>query len=256
MSTVEYVFTGGVLRPGDLWTGELLAAESWLVHEGGVRGLHWHRRRFQRVCAATGHDDPGPFWSSMVTALPTTGAWFPRAELTPNGTFQLRVRPAPPLGQTIRIHRADHPDVRTQPRRKGPDLPLLNNIREKARAAGADETLLVDGGGYVLESTTAAVVWWEDDILCVPDDELPVLDSVTVKVVLEHAHAIGTPVGRRRRKPHELADKETWLLNALHGLRPVVSWPGPAAPAPRAPYWQQVLESLRSPLPGSQKGTS
>ncbi|MBM7773147.1 branched-subunit amino acid aminotransferase/4-amino-4-deoxychorismate lyase [Actinokineospora baliensis] len=250
MSTVEYVFADGALQRSGLQTGDLLAADSWLVLDGAVRGLHWHHRRFQQASTETGHGDTTAFWAAVVAAFPKQGAWFPRVELTPAGTFQLRVRPSPPIGKAIRIHRADQPDKRVHPRRKGPDLPLLNNIREQARAAGADETLLVDDHGYVLESATASLIWWENDILCVPDEDLPVLDGVTTRVIIEHAYALGITVGRRRRQPHQLVDKEAWLVNALHGLRPIVAWPTvPAVPATRAPYWQGVLESLRVPLP-------
>ncbi|GAA2974057.1 aminotransferase class IV [Actinokineospora diospyrosa] len=250
MSTVEYLFTDGALQRSELKSDDLLAADSWLVLDGTVRGLHWHHRRFQQASTETGHGDTTSFWAAVVAALPSEGILFPRVELTSAGKFQLRVRPSPPLGKSIRIHRVDHLDERKLPRRKGPDLALLGEIREQARAAGADESLIVDGQGHVLESATASLLWWENDTLCIPDEDLPVLDGVTTRVIIEHAHGLGISIGRRRRQPHQLVDKEAWLVNALHGLRPIVAWPsGPAVPATKAPYWQTVLDSLRVPLP-------
>jgi branched-subunit amino acid aminotransferase/4-amino-4-deoxychorismate lyase len=59
------------------------------------------------------------------------------------------------------------------------------------------------------------------------------------------------PVAERSRTPAELDGREAWLVNALHGIRPVRSWSGfagTAGPAVRAAAWQLDLEALAEPL--------
>jgi hypothetical protein len=43
-----------------------------------------------------------------------------------------------------------------------------------------------------------------------------------------------------------------WLVNALHGIRPVTAWtarPMSPAPAVRAPEWRNWLDDIMEPLP-------
>lgn len=234
--------------------GPLLVADSWLVREGGVRGLDRHRERFVRSCG----ECAGPpsyrmleFWEAMTDALPRRGEWFPRVELTPR-QVRLRLRPAPPLGTEVRVWAVGQDDPRAVPRRKGPDLDTLAAVRGRAVAQGADEAVLVDPSGVVLESATAGVLWWEDDTLCLPPPRLPLLPGVTAALIQERARHQGVRVAHRERALAELSGREVWLVNALHGIRPVVNWIGgplEAAPAHRAPEWRAWLDGLMEPLP-------
>jgi len=238
-------------------TAPLLVADSWLVRDGRVRGLERHRERFLRACGEVG----GPplrrlleFWRDMTDALPRTGEWFPRVELGA-GSPQLRLllRPAPPLGTGVRVWAAGQSDPRTVPRRKGPDLAALAGVRERAGGAGAEEAVLVTPSGYVLEAATASVLWWEDDTLCLPPPRLPVLPGVTVALVQERARREGVRVAHRERAVAELEGREVWLVNALHGIRPVTGWTGggskKAAPTDRAQEWRAWLDGIMEPLP-------
>ncbi|MDT0486390.1 aminotransferase class IV [Streptomyces doebereineriae] len=244
------------LTPAAEPTTPLLAADSWLVRDGRVRGLERHRERFLRTCGEVG----GPplrrlleFWRDMTDALPRTGEWFPRVELA-SGSLELRLllRHAPPLGTGVRVWATGQADPRTVPRRKGPDLGTLARVRERASGAGAEEAVLVAPSGSVLEAATASVLWWEDDTLCLPPPRLPVLPGVTVALVQERARREGIPVAHRERTVAGLDGREVWLVNALHGIRPVTGWTGEplrAAPAQRAPEWRAWLDSLMEPLP-------
>jgi branched-subunit amino acid aminotransferase/4-amino-4-deoxychorismate lyase len=231
----------------------LLAADSWLVDAGRVRALDRHLRRFTSACDGT----PAAarieaFLSAAVAALPRTGQWFPRLELTAGHRLRLRIRPAPPLADTVRVWVADAPDARTAPRRKGPDLTYLAGLRTRAGAAGADDALLLDEAGVVLEAAHASVLWWDGDALCVPDPRLAVLPGVTAGTVLDRASALGVPVRHRQARLDELSGHETWLLNALHGIRPVVAWVGadlPVGPAERIASWRHWLASRMAALP-------
>ncbi|MER5429608.1 aminotransferase class IV [Streptomyces sp. NPDC002588] len=236
--------------------GPLLVADSWLVSEGRVRGYGRHRERFLRACAES--DGPGPrrlveFWHDMTAVLPRRGEWFPRVELAAGSLeLRLRLRHAPPLGSEVRLWAAGQPDPRALPRRKGPDLDTLARVRGRAVGEGAQEAILVDPAGKVLESPTASVLWWEDDCLCLPPAGSPVLPGITAGLIQERAVRSGIPVAHRERTVAELAGREVWLVNALHGIRPVTGWTGDAmnaGPAVRAAEWRHWLEDLSEPLP-------
>ncbi|MGC5562463.1 aminotransferase class IV [Streptomyces sp. FR-108] len=235
---------------------QLLVADSWLLRDGQVRGLDRHRERFLRSCGDCG----GPslhrlteFWRDMTAALPRTGSWFPRVELVA-GSLQLRLllRHAPPLAPDVRVWAAGQPDPRTVPRRKGPDLDVLARVRRRAAGQGAQEAVLIAPSGLVLEAATSSVLWWEDDVLCLPPPRLPILAGVTTGLIQEHALSGGIQLAHRERTLDQLAGREVWLVNALHGIRPVAGWEGrpmEAGPAPRAKEWQEWLDSRMEPLP-------
>jgi branched-subunit amino acid aminotransferase/4-amino-4-deoxychorismate lyase len=246
--------------PGGVPTiGERLAvADSWLLRDGRVRGLGRHRERFLRACGDSG----GPslrqlvdFWRDMTDALPRTGEWFPRVELgAESRELRILLRRAPPLGTGVRVWAAGQLDPRTVPRRKGPDLDVLARLRQRAVAEGADEAVLIAPSGVVLEGIHSSVLWWEDDTLCLPSPQLPVLAGVTVALIQEHAQRTGIRVAHRERTLADLDDREVWLVNALHGIRPVTEWTGGTQPlvragrAVRGAEWRQWLEGLAEPL--------
>lgn len=247
--------TGSVPTVGE----RLAVADSWLLRDGRVRGLVRHRERFLRACGHSG----GPslrqlvdFWRDVTAALPRTGEWFPRVELgAESRELRLLLRHAPPLGTGVRVWAAGQTDPRTVPRRKGPDLDILARVRQRASGAGADEAVLVAPSGVVLEGATSSLLWWEDDTLCLPSPQLPVLAGVTVGLIQERAQRTGVRVAHRERALADLDDREVWLVNALHGIRPVTEWTGGGTELPlragsavRAPEWRQWLEGLMEPL--------
>lgn len=245
------------LMPGPAAGRPLLVADSWLVREGRVRAFDRHRERFVRACRECGGpaaDRLAEFWRDVAAVLPRTGEWFPRVELTAD-TRELRLllRQAPPLADEVRLWAAGQPDPRAVPRRKGPDLEILAGVRGRAAGAGAQEAVLVDADGTVLESATASVLWWEDDTLCLPPPGLPVLPGVTIALIRERARRLGIPLAPRERTVPELDGREVWLVNALHGIRPVTAWTGRpmnAGPARHAANWREWLNSIEEPLPG------
>lgn len=235
----------------------LLAADSWLVDDGAVRALTWHQRRFETACrpvAGELGDDLSEFWAAAVDRLPRRGRWFPRVELTAVAPRQLRlrIRPAPALGRQVRVWAGAGPDERRLPRRKGPDLPWLTSVRARAMELGAGEALLTTPAGLVLEAAHSSVLWWEDDVLCLPSAALRVLPGVTAGLIADQARGRGLTVRPRRGRLDELAGREVWLVNALHGIRFVDEWIGvriPVGEPTRAAAWHSWLEKLAEPLP-------
>ncbi|MER6357654.1 aminotransferase class IV [Streptomyces sp. NPDC001634] len=239
--------------------GRLLVADSWLLRDGRVRGFERHRERFLRACGAC--DGPPlrrliEFWRDMTAVLPRTGEWFPRVELTA-GSHRLRIllRQAPPLARDVRVWAVGQPDPRTVPRRKGPDLDSLARVRKRALSHGAEEAVLIAPSGVVLEGAHSSLVWWEDDTLCLPSPQLPVLAGVTIGLIQERAARDGIRVAHRERTVGELDGCEVWLVNALHGIRPVAEWTEwtersmTAGTAVRAAEWRAWLEDIMEPLP-------
>jgi branched-subunit amino acid aminotransferase/4-amino-4-deoxychorismate lyase len=233
----------------------LLVADSWLLEDGTVRGLDLHEQRFRSSCTTSGldPDEVTEFWHALRDRLPRTGVWFPRAELVTGAGLRLRLRPAPPRTSEVNVLVHTGPDTRQAPRRKGPDLDRLGALRQRAIEAGANEALLVTPSGFVLEGATSSLLWWEDeDVLCAPDTTLRVLPGVTTELLRRAALARGITVRRRRARLAELAGREAWLVNALHGIRPVRSWVGSAVPAgapTRADAWRQWWSELAEALP-------
>ncbi|MCW3000486.1 MAG: hypothetical protein JWN65_4035 [Solirubrobacterales bacterium] len=243
-----------------------LAVDSWLVDEGRVRGLERHRARFvQAVQAAQTHDpiDVQRFFDAAVAALPRTGRWFPRVELSQGpvaaaGELRLTLRHAPTRLDEVVVFAHPYPDRRRAPRTKGPDLPRQLALRATVEAWDAGEALLASPDGTVSEGIWTSPLWWDGDLLCALPRSADVLDSVTRGLVLELAAQLGVEVGREAPSVARLRDSETWLVSALHGIRLVTGWmitpgqapePAPAAPG-RAAAWQARLEALAVPLGG------
>lgn len=240
----------------------LLVADSFLLVDGRVRRLDLHRQRFLASCQEllsrpTLAADAGAFWDEAMRSLPRHGEWFPRIEAVPDGDeveFRLALRPAPERSASVQVALAlaTATDPRILPLRKGPDLNRLAAFRARwARVAGA-EVLLRAADGTLLEGTTANLFWWHGDVLCTPAPELPVLPGVTAAAILQRAGELGIPVQQCRASIDELDGREAWLVNALHGIRPVTRWLNSsisAGPAGHAPDWQTWLDAQRKPPP-------
>ncbi|HEY0363648.1 MAG TPA: aminotransferase class IV [Solirubrobacteraceae bacterium] len=227
----------------------LLAADSWLVADGRARAVERHWARFTATCREQGvaPDALAAFRAEVERALPARGRWFPRVELRADVELALELRPAPPREPTVVAWVADVPDPRVAPRRKGPDLERLGALRERAAAHGAGEAVIADADGRLLEGAYTSLLWWEGETLWAVPDDAPILPGITRELLIELARSRDTPLAQRRPRLHELADRETWLVSALHGIRAVTRWAGggpPAVDAPRAAAWQRLLDGL------------
>jgi branched-subunit amino acid aminotransferase/4-amino-4-deoxychorismate lyase len=227
--------------------------DSFVSDNGVIRAADRHVRRFTASCKAWRGVDEGlvrAFTARALEVIPSTGQWFPRFELLDLDDIQLalRVRPRPPLASSAKLWLMAGPVDRRAPRIKGPDLPALNALRAGARQAGADEALLTSAEGFVLESSQSNVLWWRDDVLCTVPADAPALPGITRELLLELAVADGHEVRAQWISPPDLDGVEVWLVNALHGLRPVTEFVGAAGGSPirtaaatRAPAWRAKL---------------
>jgi len=249
-------FDGARFVPVDVPAHDPLAADSWLVLDGGVVGWAMHVERFVASVAQQGGD---PRLAERATravpgAVPASGAWFPRLEWPHPGVHAapiLHVRPAPALARRARVRTAAS-DPRSAPTIKGPDLTALGALRDRARADGADEAV-VTVDGLVVDGATSAVAWWRGDVLHVPPASAPRVASTTARQVVAVALARGVRVEEEAATPAALAGAEVWLVNALHGVRGVTAWAEPdgthhaIAVPERADAWHDALERLRRP---------
>jgi branched-subunit amino acid aminotransferase/4-amino-4-deoxychorismate lyase len=239
-----------------------LVADSWLVADGAALAIEQHERRFRESCRALlpqlDEQVLDGFLGETRAALPREGLWFPRLEAyaSPETRLVLWLREAPELEQDTRLWVTAQPDPRRLPRIKGPDLPALAKLRERARSSGADDALLIGRDGAALEAAHAAIVWWRRNTLCMPVAESSLLPSVTRSVVLELARRRGIGLIRERMLPRELPALETWTLNSLHGIRPVTAWHGGPVPQTgavsreRVDDWSAALAELMVPIDG------
>ena len=231
---------------------DLLAADSWLVDDGRVRAVERHWARFEAACREHGiePDAVAELRARVARAVAPRGRWFPRVELRADRELVVEVRPAPPREPTVVAWVADVADPRREPRRKGPDLERLAALRARAAAHGAGEAVIADGDGRLFEGAYTSLLWWEGETLCAVPDDGPILPGITRALLLELARDRGTPVTHLRPAPRDLADRETWLVSALHGIRVVTGWANGGPPAGRAPHaggWQSLLDGLTAP---------
>lgn len=246
----------GTLYPSADTENLLFAAESFLVDNGMARAPELHAARFVKSCRAFSHlktSELNRFWQLAMKRIPAEGKWFPRIEMTGTGknpVLQIRIRPAPEQQSEARLAHGDIRDRRIHPRHKGPDISWLDEQRQYVMAMGADEGFLCTPSQYLLEGLFSSILWWEKGTLCQTPPSKRVLPSITAKLVREVAVKRNIPFDWRLRRWHDLDGCETWVVNALHGIRRVVNWP--LAPWQTVVYtdrdkWQQALNdySLR-----------
>lgn len=249
--TKTYVWRDARLQPCDAAEappGPVQVADSWRQVQGRVRRLGLHRARFIGSVAQVAPErsaDAGAFFDAAAQAVPVEDEWFPRVRLV-GGELIADVRPGPPRRAEVVVRVLACGDPRSMPLVKGPDLALAGDLIAAARDVGSDEVLIRDARGRVLEAGYAALVWWDGEDLCVPARSLPVLPSITRRIVEEQVVALGGRVRPVEARVEDLDGREAWLLNAYQGLRVVTGWrdaPIQAGSASRAASWREWLES-------------
>lgn len=232
----------------------VLVADSWAVRDGQTVGIELHFDRFRTGLAAHGvAADAQGFISDVLDRLPRTGQWFPRIEAVRCGEdvlFRYWERVAPAREHDVVVTQASA-DPRTQPTIKGPDLIALGGLRTEAEHRGATEAIIVDPRGAIIEGAYSSLWWWKNDRIFRPTSSLSRIDSVTDRVLREHARRIGATVTDVEASPVELEGCELWVLSAAHGIRVATEWvDGPQLTAleGRASYWRTCYDNLAKPI--------
>ncbi len=100
-------------------------------------------------------------------------------------------------------------------------------LRERARAQGFDDTILLDPEGSVLESTVANLFLWDGTHWKTPPLSLGVLPGIVRAKVLEHLRSTPIPVIVTALSVHDVYRAEQLVLtNSLMGVAPVASVDG------------------------------
>ncbi len=258
VDSVTYRFAAGefvVENWCDVNIGPVIVADSWSVRDGMVVGLAHHLERFRAGLVAQGYaNSPEVFLDGVVARLPRVGTWFPRIEAVVYGDgilFRYLERPAPETEPELRVIRASH-DPRTVPTVKGPDLASLGALRARAQQVGATEAIICDERGAIIEGAYSALWWWKNDRIFRPKSELHRVDSVTDRVLRDHARRIGASITEVDASPQELDGCELWVLSAAHGIRTATEWiDGPALHVTegRVSYWRTCYANLAERLP-------
>lgn len=263
MSSRLYHFSGttlGAIEWCDSSDQKTLVADSWRVEDGHIVAIDRHRHRFMSSATELGLDESlvSGFWAAVVEALPRTGSWFPRVEVshTAGGpTLRYLEREAPDWLDTATLAPATY-DPRTTPLRKGPDLEALMALRRSVAEVGATEALILSPDGCVIEGAYSSVMLWRKDNngVSVVSQEFPRIPSVTESVLREIADERGVPVTEERVTLEDCEGAEVWVVSALHGIRLATAvHGGPHLETSRArrDQWQNAWWSRRAHLEAS-----
>ncbi len=215
------------------------------------RPILWeaHIQRLSRACAVIGLAEPDPMLLAReaAKALAAAGLDVVRAavrlswtagsggrglERTPLAKPRLIVTAAP-------TQRPDAPAIlalsairrnETSPTSRLKTLAYLDNVlaREAARAAGANEALMLNGRGELACCAAANLFWLKGDRLFTPALDCGALDGIMRAQVLAAAPALGLEPIEIRAGVQALDGAAVFITNSLIGVRPAVSLDGRA----------------------------
>ena len=125
----------------------------------------------------------------------------------------------------------------------------LENVlaRQEARAAGADEALILNERGFLAEGSTSNIFLMKGETLATPSVQSGALPGITREAILELAQSLRIEVVEREVKPDELAEaEEAFLTNSIVEIMPLTRFGdksiGPGMPGP---VTRQLMSSYR-----------
>lgn len=222
-------------------------------HATEVRGLALHLARFRAAVVEATVDEASAaktgsnidsnttgfalpsqqldeFLTDAAARIHAAGEGFPRLELwgtgvpgqAPGFELSLALRPLPEIRSTIELRTAALPSIVTHPARKGPNIAVYSALGRELGCEG----LLLDDRGTVIEGTTTSLVWWDAAGRGFVSASTQRVASVAEALVARIARGLGTPLSPAHVSPEQLAGCAVWAVNALHGIRPVLSIDG------------------------------
>jgi branched-chain amino acid aminotransferase/4-amino-4-deoxychorismate lyase len=123
-------------------------------------------------------------------------------------------------------------------------LSYLDNVlaRAEARAAGADEALMLNTRGKIACAAAANVFWVRDGVVFTPALEAGVLDGIMRGQVLLACRRLRLKVKQMRAPPAVLEDASLFRTNSLVGVRRVARLDG--RPVPTSPLVDAISRSV------------
>jgi len=133
----------------------------------------------------------------------------------------------PVMLATTRIRRNDR-----SPASRLKSLSYLDNVlaRAEARAAGADEALMLNTAGEIACAAAANVFWIRHDEVFTPSLDCGVLDGIMRREVIAACQRMGLPVEEVYANPGRLGGAPMFITNSLVGVRAVSRLDGQALP--------------------------
>jgi branched-chain amino acid aminotransferase/4-amino-4-deoxychorismate lyase len=217
--------------------------ETILWSGGGLR--HWpaHMARLTKGCEALGMPAPDAEACEReargaLAALPDgtmraavrinwsagPGARGLDMPAVPQPALSATAAPAPASRGSVRLHTSTIRRNDTSPASRLKTLAYLDNVlaRGEARAAGADEALMLNTAGQIACAAAANVFWIKGGVIQTPRLDCGVLDGITRGRVLEACSERGWAVVEVRVGIEKLRGCEgLFLTNSLQGVRPV-----------------------------------
>ncbi|HKT61913.1 MAG TPA: aminotransferase class IV [Gemmatimonadales bacterium] len=131
-----------------------------------------------------------------------------------------------PVGSTAPVRLVTSKVVHRPYPHKLVDRERFDRALADAKAAGADDGLLLTAGGQVAETAIWGVFWWEDGRVAAPALELGVLPGVARARIAE----IVGQIVERKASLDDVKGRPLFVANAARGVVPVATLDGAAVP--------------------------
>lgn len=221
--------------------------ETLLAVDGALEDVEAHLDRMDRGCAVLGIDPPAraDALSALKSALEAAGCVAGRAvaRLTltagsgrglerPAGSrprLLAMAAPASPPPASVRLATVGVRRNETSPASRLKASSYLDNIlsRAEARAAGADEALMLNTRGELACAAAANMFWIAQGRLFTPALECGVLDGIMRARLIGAAQAVGVEIAEVAQGPDVLRVADAMLItSSLIGAVPVESLDG------------------------------
>ncbi|MGH7581229.1 MAG: aminotransferase class IV, partial [Gemmatimonadales bacterium] len=179
--------------------------ETVRIRNGVAPLWYLHLRRLASSCKALGVPLPGE--------LPTPSGGGDRVRRLEVGPRGLEVSERA-VGSTDPVSLVRARVVHRPYPHKTTERAQFDRALEEARAAGADDAVLLTEGGYVAECAIWGIFWWDGARLCAPPLELGVLPGVARARLAELAGGIS----ERRATPVQIEGRSLFVANSVRGV--------------------------------------
>ena len=194
--------------------------ETMRIRNGEAPLWYLHLRRLAVSCKALGIPLPGEL------EVPKGGNdRVYRLEVGMRGVQVSERLPGPTTPVTLMVSKVTHHSYAY----KTTERAQFDRALDAARAAGADDALLLTPGGFIAETAIWSVLWWDYGQLCGPAFDLGILAGVGRSRITD---LVGK-VEERRSTPKDIEGLPLFLVNAVRGVVPVATLDGVKVPPGR-----------------------